>query len=185
VVNYYDGPKTPRSTSDLPSLKEGIPRFHYALSVLAGTLGIDLDKAVGEKIEVIHGRDMERFEREDSDPSTAASLALLRDSPAVAGDPALDLRLWGAPAWRGGSVSEAAVAMLPSLVSFAKAAGPEDLQGYLIAGPSTKGMAQPYWLEALVDALVPELGGFELRARALPCAPEDSWTLVLLSRGER
>lgn len=183
VVNYYDGPKTPGSRSEVPSLKEAIPRFHDALSVLAGSLGVDLAKAVGEKIEVIHGRDMERFEREDSDPSTAASLALLRESPAIAGDPALDLRLWGAPAWRGGSVSEAAASMLPSLVSFAKAAGPEELQGYLIAGPATKGMARPYWLEALLDALRMGLGGAQLSARVLPSGPEDPLTLVLLSRG--
>lgn len=184
VVNYYDGPKTPRSTDDLPSLREAVPRFHDALSALAGTLEIDLAKAVGEKIEVIHGRDMERFEREDSDPSTAASLALLRDSPALEGDPVLDLRLWGAPTWRGGSVSEATAAILPSLVSFTKAAEGEDLQGYLIAGPATKGMARPYWLEALLDALVPELGGVALSTRVLPSGPEDPWTLVLLGRGE-
>jgi NTP pyrophosphatase (non-canonical NTP hydrolase) len=182
VVNYYDGPKAPRSTSELPSLREAVPRFHEALSALAGTLGVDLAKAVGEKIEVIHGRDMERFEREDSDPSTAASLTLLRESPTLTSDPVLDLRLWGAPAWRGGSVSEAATAMLPSLVSFAKAADAEGLEGYLIAGPATKGMERPYWLDALLDTLRPGLGGVKPGTRVLASAPDDPWTFVVLSR---
>ena len=193
VVNYYDGPKTPRSLADMPSLRGAVPRFHEALGALARSLGIDLAKAVAEKIEVIHGRDMERFEREDSDPSTAASLGLLRNSPALAGDPVLELRLWGAPSWTSGSVSEAAATMAPSLVSFAKAAGPEELQGYVIAGPATKGMDKPYWLDALLAALVPgaadseqegesrlRLGGVVLGVRILPSRPEDPWTFVLL-----
>jgi NTP pyrophosphatase (non-canonical NTP hydrolase) len=184
VVNYYDGPKTPRWTSELPSLKEMVPRFHEALSAVAGTLGVDLAEAVGEKLEVIHGKDMERFEREDSDPSTAASLTLLRESAAVAGDPVLDLRLWGAPAWRGVSVSEATAAILPSLVSFAKAAEAESLEGYLIAGPATKGMERPYWLDALLDSLLSGLGGVKLSARVLASGPDDPAAFVLLGRGE-
>ena len=193
VVNYYDGPKTPRSPSDLSSLRQAVPRFHEALGALAGSLGIDLAKAVTEKIEVIHGRDMERFEREDSDPSTATCLGLLRGSPALAGDPALELRLWGAPDWTSGSVSEAAAAMAPSLESFAKAAGPEELQGYVIAGPATRGLEKPYWLDALLHALAPgpdsgqngepqlRLGNVVLGVRILASGPTDRWTFVLLS----
>jgi hypothetical protein len=194
VVNYYDGPKTPRSPEGFPSLRDAIPRFHEALGALAGSLEIDLAAAVAEKIEVIHGRDMTRFEPDDSDPSTAECLRLLRDAPALQGDPALGLRLWGAPTWRGGSISEAAAAMHPSLVSFAKAATAEDLQGYLIAGPATKGMPEPYWLDALLDALSPgggytqgptpvlEIGTVALSVRVLPSGPEDRSTLVLLAR---
>jgi NTP pyrophosphatase (non-canonical NTP hydrolase) len=194
VTNYYDGPKTPRSLEGFPSLRDAVPRFHEALGALAGTLEIDLAAAVAEKVQVIHERDMTRFEQDDSDPSTAACLRLLRKAPALQGDPALGLRLWGAPAWHGGSIREAAVAMRPSLVSFAKAATAEDLQGYLIAGPATKGMPQPYWLDALLDALsggggyspgptpVLEIGVTALCVRVLPGGPEDQSTFVLLAR---
>jgi hypothetical protein len=190
VANYYDGPKTPRSTDEMPSLHGAIRRFHEKLDTLAGSLGVQLARAVEEKLEVIHKRDMTRFEREDSDPSTAPSLDLLRSSPALAGNPALEMRLWGAPGQYSQSVDEIAAAALPSLLSFAKAAVAEDLEGYVIAGPAVGDPPKPHWLPALLSMLEAggrarldsaetkiEINGLSLEVRVLPAG------FVLLCRG--
>ena len=196
IVNYYDGPKTPQAPDELLSLAGAVALFHKALAAVAGSLGIELATAVAEKIEVIHGRDMERFEREDSDPSTAACLSLMRSSPALAGAGVLGLRLWGAPAWRSNSVRELAHEIGHSLRSFVKAAPREGLEGYVIAGPAVEGLtAEPYWLGALLEELTPgcvsegpenerqiELGGVLLRVRVLPSQPREALRFVLLDR---
>jgi NTP pyrophosphatase (non-canonical NTP hydrolase) len=196
VVNYYDGPKTPREPGELPSLAEAVRHFHDALGAVAGSVGVELAGAVAEKIEVIHGRDMERFEQVDGDPSTAACLSLLRASPALAGNALLDLRLWGAPTWSGSSVREAAAEIEPSLRSFTRAARAEDLEGYVIAGPAIDGVEEPYWLDALLEELAPgavgagpdgqrriELAGIALGVQVLPTQPGEPLRFVLLGRG--
>lgn len=196
VVNYYDGPKTPRAAAELPSLRKTVPRFHHALGVLAGALGIDLARAVRAKIEVIHGRDMARFAREESDPSTAECLRLLRDSESLTADPALTMSLWGAPRWRDGSTSENAAAIVPSLLSFARAAVAEGLQGYVIAYPSSQDAWEPGLPAELVRSLAArsgarsdgpagelEIGGLALTARVLspangPAEPPNAFMLL-------
>ncbi len=50
VVNYYDGPKLPRSPGDLPSLTEAIGAFHGELELLCATLGVDLSGAVKREV---------------------------------------------------------------------------------------------------------------------------------------
>ncbi len=136
VVNFYDGPKLPRSPGDLPSLTEAIGAFHGELELLCGTLRVDLAHAVSEKFAVIHGRDMKRFAREDSDPSTAAVLARL--PPSVAGR-----RLWGGPAARPGAGGrDLAQELAPSLLAFTRAARAEGLEGYVIALPGELGSAE-------------------------------------------
>lgn len=121
IVNYYDGPKTPRRLAELPALATAVPDFHDQLARLAGALGIDLAKAVDAKLEVIHATDMQRFSHETRDPRTAPILARLR-----AAEPATEqLRLWGAP-----STDPA-----HSLRSFLRACGPERLDAYVIEEP--------------------------------------------------
>jgi hypothetical protein len=148
VVNYYDGPKTPRAPGGLPSLAEAIVGFHDELDLLCASLEVDLGAAVSDKISVIHGRDMERFAREDNDPSTAATLALLPG-------PRQQARLWGAPASEpGAGPGELVAALVPSLVAFTKAAVPEGLEGYVIGAPAGPGSAElEDWLAAFVEEL--------------------------------
>jgi hypothetical protein len=148
VVNYYDGPKTPRSPGELPSLAEAIASFNDELEQLCGALEVDLGAAVTDKIAVIHGRDMERFAREDTDPSTAATLALVPEDWQQA-------RLWGAPARRpGAGPGELVAALVPSLVAFTKAARAEGLEGYVIEAPAPPGSAElEDWLAAFADEL--------------------------------
>jgi hypothetical protein len=121
VVNYYDGPKTPRSASVLPALGAAVPAFHVRLGELAGELGVHLAAAVSSMLDWIRGRDMERFERDMSDPSTAPCLELFR-----AADPATaSLRLWGTP-------ETSPETILHTVRSFARAAGPERFDGYVL-----------------------------------------------------
>lgn len=148
VVNYYDGPKTPRSPGELPSLAQAIATFDAELELLCSALEVDLRAAVADKIAVIHSRDMERFAREDCDPSTATTLALL---PL----PWPEARLWGAPARRpGAGPGELVAELIPSLVAFTKAAPAEGLEGYVIGAPAPPGSAElDDWLAAFEEEL--------------------------------
>jgi hypothetical protein len=129
IVNHYDGPKLPRAGTEMPSLAEAVHVFHGVLARLAAGHGVELDRAIREKIEAIHRRgDMQRFARSGHDPSTAGVLKRL---------PSRDERLWGAPDWPQGRTSEEqARELAPSLLSFAKAARAERLEGYAIAMPA-------------------------------------------------
>jgi NTP pyrophosphatase (non-canonical NTP hydrolase) len=160
VVNHYDGPKTPRAGAELPSLKEAIVAFHRVLGGLSGSLGVDLNEAVRQKIEAIHRRgDMERFGRGTFDPSTADCLARYSDAiaraPADARSQVPPLwRLWGAPDWTGSSVAENVTGTAPWLLSFTKAAARERLEGFLIAGPRHPDSAgRQGWARELLAAL--------------------------------
>ncbi|HEX4435829.1 MAG TPA: hypothetical protein VH061_03445 [Solirubrobacteraceae bacterium] len=183
VVNHYDGPKVPREGVPMPSLTASIAEFHRLLAALASELGVGLGDAVRSKLAAIHRRgDIERFARDGFDPSTAPVLARLADEPSTA---ALAGRLWGAPELSAGdSPREWATAISGSLEMFAKAAGPEHLEGYAIElppGPVTgAGTSGPTAsrLGALVAALDPgatageepelNLAGTALLAGTLP-----------------
>jgi NTP pyrophosphatase (non-canonical NTP hydrolase) len=144
VVNYYDGPKTPRVPGELPSLAEAIGDFQAELGALSETLGVDLPAAVSDKLAAIGASaDMRRFARETSDPSTAPVLAQLAPG-----------RLWGAPLPLAPDAPAAAAALAPSLAAFTRAALPEGLAGYVIGAPA--GLDSPE-LGAWVSDLLAEL----------------------------
>jgi hypothetical protein len=143
VVNYYDGPKNPRSLVGFPTLTAAIKTFHRTLRTLAVSSGVDLDAAVDSKVTVAGERDRGRFAL-SYDPSTAASLRAFRALPDRArrrpsGDP--KTRLWGAPTWDVHLTVEHNVdQIIPFLTCFAKAAGRENLDGFVIRlhdGPET------------------------------------------------
>jgi NTP pyrophosphatase (non-canonical NTP hydrolase) len=184
VVNYYDGPKTPRAGDQLPSLTGAVTAFHHQLELLCGELSIDLAAAVRAKLAVIRGRDLKRFARGEYDPSTAAVLALMPGPR--------EMKLWGSPELdRAATAAEQARALAPSLRAFDRAAVPEGLDGYVIRAPAPPGStALDAWLEKLLEALGEiELGG--ALARLAPdgnvleidvlAAPEGT-ALVLLGR---
>ena len=142
VVNYYDGPKNPRSLGGFPTLTAAITSFHRALGMLAASRGVGLDAAVESKVKAATERDRGRF-AVGYDPSTADSLRaftpVLAAAQAAASRPAR--RLWGAPTWDGRLTVEHNVDLIiPFLSCFAKAAERENLDGFVIrlpGGPET------------------------------------------------
>jgi NTP pyrophosphatase (non-canonical NTP hydrolase) len=143
VVNYYDGPKNPRSLDGFPTLTAAISTFHRTLRTLAVSSGVDLDAAVDSKVTAAGERDRGRFAL-SYDPSTADSLrgfraVLQRSRRHPSGD--RETRLWGAPTWDGHLTVEHNVdQIIPFLTCFAKAAERENLDGFVIRlpdGPET------------------------------------------------
>jgi NTP pyrophosphatase (non-canonical NTP hydrolase) len=142
VVNYYDGPKNPRSLDGFPTLTAAIESFHRTLRLLAVSHGVDLDTAVESKVKAATERDRGRF-AVGYDPSTADSLHAFKSVLPSAQGPSSPAarRLWGAPAWDGRLTVEHNVdLMIPFLTRFAKAAERENLDGFVIRlpdGPET------------------------------------------------
>ena len=142
VVNYYDGPKNPRSLDGFPTLTAAIESFQRALRMLAVSHRVDLEAAVESKVTDATERDRGRF-AVSYDPSTADSLCAFKEVVPSAQSPSSPTarRLWGAPTWDGRLTVEHNVdLMIPFLTCFAKAAGRENLDGFVIRlpdGPET------------------------------------------------
>lgn len=136
IVNYYDGPKTPRTFDGWMSLGEAVADFHRALDQAAYTCGVDLAKAVDTKLDAIPAIDTGRFSAYGHDPSIAASLELFRTTViSGAGFDVGRARMWGAPEWS--SNSELSIqAIVADLTSFTKAAAWERLDAYVICFPA-------------------------------------------------
>jgi NTP pyrophosphatase (non-canonical NTP hydrolase) len=142
IVNYYDGPKTPRTLEGWVPLSDAVAEFHRALADLAHAHGVDLAAAVGAKLDAIPALDSGRFRAGEHDPSTAASLERFRTlHTASAGPDAERARLWGSPEWSLESFASNVEALVADLTSLTKAAAWERLDGYLIAGPRFTSMA--------------------------------------------
>jgi hypothetical protein len=154
VVNYYDGPKTPRDPLALPSLASSVERFHGALDVHARAHEVDLRAAVQRKLAAIATRDAGRFMRADSDPSTAPCLDALRAMPAwqLGLDP-IGARLWGATVACASCLPDGARELAPALTSFARAATRERLEGLAIEGPARVGCGDAEWARRLLTEL--------------------------------
>ncbi len=157
IVNYYDGPKAPRSRAGWPSLAEAVASFHIVLGAVARMQGVQLQAAVQEKLDLIPARDADRFERGYQDPSTAPALADFRaiETGALDFQPALG-RLWGAPSWPQ-SATDAGADMdgiASALVSFTRAAEPERLDAYVIPAPPHESPALlSVWRDELLERL--------------------------------
>jgi NTP pyrophosphatase (non-canonical NTP hydrolase) len=136
IVNYYDGPKTPRSLAGWPSLSDTVAQLHARLATVADAHGVDLAAAVAEKLGAIPVRDSERFAQSEHDPSTAPCLERFRKIRTTPWGADVDrARLWGGPAWSSRPLAANVAAIVPTLVSFTRAALPEGLDGYVIEGP--------------------------------------------------
>jgi len=151
IINYYDGPKTPRSDVEWPSLNETILDFHRTLAALARRLDIDLDRAVREKLESIPGLDSGRFERAVHDPSTAPILEGLLTEDGM--DPWEWDRAWGAPTWSERSFTSNVEGIVPSLMSLTRAAIRERIEAYVIAPPFRSVERFPEWRSRLLAEL--------------------------------
>ena len=159
IINYYDGPKTPRSVAGWPSLEQAVTELHHRLAALALASGVELDVAVRVKLASIPPRDSGRFEQAEHDPSTAPLLERFRSS-AQAAEMAEGrwVRAWGAPPWSARSLEENVEAILPSLGSFTKAAPRERLEAYVIAAPP---LGSPEERSRWLEGLLGELGGLD------------------------
>ncbi|MEO3855792.1 YqcI/YcgG family protein [Acrocarpospora sp. B8E8] len=159
ILNYYDGPKNPRSVADWPSLGAAIATFHVALRRLAEEFKVDVDAAVDAKIEMTPERDVGRFQQ-SFDPSTAETVdgfeRLRLKTPCTLAKRA---KLWGAPPWRANWPAFMNVdALVPYLTVFAKAADREGLDGFVVAPPGeieNQGMpGLATWFREFLELLV-------------------------------
>jgi hypothetical protein len=162
IVNYYDGPKTPRSFDGWISLSDAVVQFHRSLASVAHAYGVDLAEAVDAKLDAIPTIDSGRFGEGVHDPSTARSVERFRALPfagvepddAQAGCdslPDLDIqraRLWGSPEYSPETRSQ----VVADLISFTKAAPWERLDAYLIHGPPCSSIAlRQDWLRRVLS----------------------------------
>ncbi len=137
IVNYYDGPKTPRSLEGWPSLNDAVAEFHRLLATVAHTHDIDLGMAVADKLAAIPARDSDRFAQAEHDPSTAPCLEQFRLIQTTEwGADVAQARLWGAPTWSAQPLASSVAAIVPTLTSFTRAATRERLDGYVVTGPA-------------------------------------------------
>lgn len=156
IVNYYDGPKNPRSVEDWPTLGAAISGVHASLYRLADDYRIRLDEAIDAKIARTARRDVGRF-RASYDPSTAETLGSFEQVRATSRCSfASSARLWGAPTWRAEeSTARNVERIVPFFTVFAKAAEHEGLDGFLIANPADFGGldALAGWFHGLLCAI--------------------------------
>jgi hypothetical protein len=151
IVNYYDGPKTPRSFDGWISLSDAIAEFHRALADVAYAHGVRLAAAVSAKLDAIPTLDRGRFRAGVHEPSTAASLESFRALHVADAGPNA-ARLWGSPTWSSESFASNVQAVVADLTSFTKAAAWERLDGYLVCGPTLTSIPSlDDWLERLLD----------------------------------
>ncbi len=169
IVNYYDGPKTPRTFEGWISLSEAVARFHRALADVACAHEVDMVEAVNTKLDAIPALDSGRFGAGAHDPSTAASSERFRALHAASAEPAaagpnrnaasaeLDLeraRLWGSAEWSSESFASNVQTIVADLTLFTKAAPWERLDGYVISGPTFASRALLHdWLTRLLDEI--------------------------------
>jgi NTP pyrophosphatase (non-canonical NTP hydrolase) len=171
VVNYYDGPKAPGRQSALPSLHDAVTSFHSELRRFAVAAGVELAAAVDAKLDAIAGRDRTRFARGREDPRTAACIEEFR----AAGGAGEDARLWGLRLQVGRASAVAAEAGA-ALRSFSRAAGPERLDGFVLAfGWHGDQSALDVWVQALLKEV-----GVALCAEASGTRTGAKGTFVLL-----
>ena len=137
IVNYYDGPKTPRPGDELGSLNDAIARLHEALGLLAMTLDVDLARAVTRKLGAIGARDRGRFAPAAHDPSAAPVLMRFQEARGSSTTGAgASARLWGAPDPSDADPQARARQIARDLVTFTRAARPERIEGYVIELPA-------------------------------------------------
>ncbi|HEV3047224.1 MAG TPA: hypothetical protein VGY13_07655 [Solirubrobacteraceae bacterium] len=158
IVNYYDGPKTPRSLEGWCPLSEAVVTLHGHLAALARAHGVDLALAVARKLDAIPARDGRRFARAAGDPSTAAHLDAFRrlGGPVLGLDPR-SARVWGAAVGSPRPPGEQLDALAAVLGAFAKAAIHERLELCVVSvaqGGAGAGEDRPEgWLGELLAGL--------------------------------
>lgn len=153
VVNYYDGPKAPRTRAGWTGMKPAIDTFHSTLHAFAAAGAVDLRAEVAGKLAQSRAIDAGRFAR-TFDPSTAPVLDRVRAArPDLAA-----ARLFGAPDWADGPFELGVAALRSTALTFTKAAGPERLDRLVVPLPASVGGRDRVLLE-LRRALVGHADG--------------------------
>lgn len=141
IVNYYDGPKTPRTLDGWVTIGPAVSAFHAALANLARARGVDLADAIADKLASMSRSDVGRF-KPTFDASTAPSLGAFAEVRAKTQCPfAPAARMWGADLWESSSFGASILAVAQPLASFAKAAVPEQLDAFVFKGAEAPDMA--------------------------------------------
>jgi len=132
IVNYYDGPKRPRTMDGWESLETAITAFHRSLGRVALDIGIRLEDAVANKLVVARGKDRGRFAA-SFDPVTSeiiAEFSMLTSSRLC--PYAKNARVWGARKCRHGEhIGEYVRETSPDFMRFLKCALVERLDGFI------------------------------------------------------
>lgn len=135
AINYYDGPKTPRSLEGWCSLRSSIGMIHQAVLDISLYFEIDLADAIYSKLSGIETRDKGRFPV-STDPSTSGLVSEFRSLTADTPCPfAKSARLWAGQPWQSDlSIEENVNRGASGMKMFARAAVLEDLDGYVVGG---------------------------------------------------
>jgi NTP pyrophosphatase (non-canonical NTP hydrolase) len=154
IVNYYDGPKKPRSFDGWISLEKAVRDFHLVLADVARAQHLDLGQAIDDKLDAIPELERGRFRR-GYDASTAPVLRRFRAIQERTQCPyAARARLLGAPEWSRRSFDANVSDIIPSLTLFTKAAVPERLDAFVIPGPAFSSMEElADWFRRLLTEL--------------------------------
>jgi NTP pyrophosphatase (non-canonical NTP hydrolase) len=152
IVNYYDGPKKPRSMESWMPLRPAIIALHHSLYRIADKCLVSLDAAIDSKIARTPARDAGRFTT-TYDPSTAGTLlefaVVRRRTPCPY---AKEARLWGAPVWdEKRSLFRNVDSIFPFFLSFTKAARLESLDGFVVALGNVDPEPSPMHLTTIGD----------------------------------
>jgi NTP pyrophosphatase (non-canonical NTP hydrolase) len=143
AVNYYDGPKRPRTLDNWVPLRQSLDRTAELLADVARCYDVELGAAVRTKLSTSRRIDRGRFDTR-SDPADSAR----RLSTAGIGIP--DARVWVTPCWRDGRGDEANVHELrPLLLRFCRAAIAEGLQALVAPVTATEPPAVKELCESL------------------------------------
>jgi hypothetical protein len=168
VVNYYDGPKNPRSPGELPTLAAAVAAFQQVLAAFAARHGVGLDAAVDAKAAEAAAVDRGRFPV-TPDPGTAPSVAAFAASQAGRSPSAGTAGLWGAPPWAAArSAAHNLDLTVPFLTRFAKAARPEGLCGFVIELPGRPAGDDQAALSRCVEELLTALAVRDPRPGTAP-----------------
>ena len=135
IVNYYDGPKRPKSLSEWPTIGTTVVDLHHALHRYAAVIGVDLASAVERKLDGIPIRDAGRFPP-SKDPATSMLLRMFDETRTTSPCPyAMRSRLWAAPPWAASlSDGENLGRAAEGLRMFVRAARHEDLDAFVVGG---------------------------------------------------
>lgn len=136
TINYYDGPKNPRTLEGWVPLGRQIRKFHEVLFELADQCRVQLRTVVQQKITTMATRDATRF-KPGFDPSTAPSLVAFRRLVDRTACPfAHHARLWGTPTWNSlQTIEQNTSAITAVLTALAKCARYEQIDGLVAQMP--------------------------------------------------
>jgi hypothetical protein len=146
TVNYYDGPKKPRSFTEWRQVGSSVQLILSHAEGMSQAVGGDLEGAIGRKLSSTPVRDAGRFTHAYDNPSTSAALDRFLDIRSATPCPfAPKAKLWGVSIWDERLNDSSVCARVPATLQanltdrmrmFARAADLEGLDALVVMGPS-------------------------------------------------